>query len=527
MELKKQKIDSGPERNLCIGLIISDNLISQLSTILTPEIATTGFTKRIISWCLDYYQEYKKAPQLQMQSIFDTRKEELFDDAEVEQIALFLGGLSEEAEKIDFNEQFFIDTAKAFIRKRTVELTCEKALGAAEKDLAEAEGLLTTYKVPDLPVVDTSCFAFTPEFWASFEDPAQNPLFYMKGALGELMGPILRSSFISLLAVEKAGKTNFMLYMGLQAYRQRNNVLFLSCGDMAINELKSRWRLILTGNDTKNKRTEVKVPELDCKRNQEGSCPFDEDTDPILVGNGKKARLGTFDEFPDHVCCKKCQKTKNKEFQPVVWQKTIYDPNSQARDLETVEANLRKRSGGKRFAMMAFSPNTLTVSQIRTLLEDLKNKNDFVPDVLIVDYADILAPERSAARLDVRHQINDIWIRLRALSQDMNCALITATQAKLEARKRGKVEQWDASEDKRKLAHVTAMFSLNQTAEDFAKGLVMVSCLLMRDGTADLSKSVAVLQSIPMGKPYIDSYFCQSEKPKRKQVKNEKESEGK
>lgn len=518
LKFTSKKIDSGSERKMCMGIIVSDSILNQLATILTPEIGTTPATKRIIGWCLDYFKKYEKAPQLQIQSIFDVRKDEIFDQAEVDLVAEFLSGLSSEAESLEFNEQFFLDCSVEFIRKRTLELTCEKAKGLSGKELDQAESLILNYNPPTLANVD-NIYCDTPEFFVGYEDIGEHSLFKMKGVLGDYIGKISRQMFISLLGVEKVGKTNFMLEMAMQAYRQQNNVLFLSVGDMMRNDLTTRYNFLLTGYDTINKVEEVKYPHLDCEHNQCGNCPRGEDTDPIMIGKGSKARKGEFADFPKHKCCKLCQKETGSDFKPVIWQEVIKNPNSLAKDRDRVLADMRKRARGKRFAMEMFTSKSMTVPKLKSLLYTYKQRLGFVPDVIVIDYADLIVADGHAIRMDFRQQVEHVWSEMRAFAQDQNCALITATQATREALRRGHVEQWDVSEDKRKTSYVTGMYSLSKNEDDLVQGVLRVGCLFSRQSERNSKQNVAVLQCIAMGKPYLDSYYIPSKSSEDKKTK--------
>ena len=57
---------------------------------------------------------------------------------------------------------------------------------------------------------------------------------------------------------------------------------------------------------------------------------------------------------------------------------------------------------------------------------------------------------------------NEIWKNLRALSQSRNCLVLTATQADAKSYEKNVLTMSNYSEDKRKFAHVTAMYGLNQ-----------------------------------------------------------------
>jgi hypothetical protein len=69
------------------------------------------------------------------------------------------------------------------------------------------------------------------------------------------------------------------------------------------------------------------------------------------------------------------------------------------------------------------------------------------------------------------------------------------------------VRQENISEDIRKLAHVTAMFGLNQSDAEYEKGIMRVSQTVVREGRR-IVQQVVVLQSLAIGRPCLDSRWA-------------------
>lgn len=307
-----------------------------------------------------------------------------------------------------------------------------------------------------------------------------------------------------------------LLYTAFTALRQRCNVVFFSCGDMTENQMRLRIGHMLTGRDPKRRRDSVWYPILDCQHNQEGKCPLGEDTDSIYIGKGKERRKGNIDDLPDHEVCTRCRNDKGacRYFEGAVWHKIVVPAEVEKSRKDALEA-LKKRACGAGFKLFCNPPDTLTVEEINKQLDLLEEQEGFKPDVILIDYADLLATEVYARRLEYRHQINASWMAMRKLSQVRNCALITASQAKLGARIKGYVDQTDTSEDKRKLAHVTAMLALSQVPDEKRSGVLRVSNIAMRDGEFDKEKHAVVLQCLALGKPYLTSYLSKRLSRKR------------
>jgi len=126
--------------------------------------------------------------------------------------------------------------------------------------------------------------------------------------------------------------------------------------------------------------------------------------------------------------------------------------------------------------------------------------------VIIIDYADLLVPE---VKMDFRHQQNEIWKGLRSLSQEKHALVVTATQADAKSYEADLLKLKNFSEDKRKYAHVTACYGLNQDKDDREKGMgiMRINEIVIREGEFSNRNEVKVLQNLRRGRPFLTSYF--------------------
>lgn len=670
---RSEDVDTDVERMLCWGIVQSDEILSQVVGILSPDLFVAEPTQHIVRWCIDYYHTYRHAPR---EHIFDILSEEckkyLRDD-----VASVLTQQLEVLSSIDDdtpNKEYVLKRVETYIKERTASMLCEDVSALLSKgQVQSAEERLVTYKCPSKPIAMGESI-FSPDFWDEREEEKQE-LFHLGGALGELVGPIERDSFISLIASEKIGKcihsdslvllangnlkpiwqvvrdrdeyvlsfdeerrafvpgrvvdwwdngkkdclrvrfksgrsvtvtpnhpflsptgwrpvveigvggfaanpkmsaiqsvlkraggdreqaegatgqqrialaeipevramlddavlwdeivsvedvpdvhtydlsvehfhnfvadnclvhnTWYLMYLALEAIKARRNVLFISAGDMTRKQVRARLKHMLTGRDPKKPQVLVRRPIMDCYYNQIGDCPLGKETSS-LIGYEEGANM---EEFSDHRVCHVCASDpKNKRHYIGKPWYAMCAPG----DLSIEEAykQTQKRAMSSQFHVMCVPPRTLSVAQIEAQL-DLYKQEGFVPDVIIVDYADILDDEPGSHKEDMRNRINISWMAMRRLSQERNCAFITATQAKVEARKKARVDQWDTSEDKRKLAHVTAMLALNQTPAEKREGIMRISVLAARERDFDTEYNVEVLQCLELGRPVLYSY---------------------
>ena len=107
-----------------------------------------------------------------------------------------------------------------------------------------------------------------------------------------------------------------------------------------------------------------------------------------------------------------------------------------------------------RIKLSTHANGTLTIGKIKSILQKWKREG-FIPDLILIDYADLIV---SNTKVDVRHQIDGIWKQLRGLSQEYNCLIVSPTQADAKSYETDLLTLKNFSEDKRKFAHVTAMY---------------------------------------------------------------------
>ena len=150
-------------------------------------------------------------------------------------------------------------------------------------------------------------------------------------------------------------------------------------------------------------------------------------------------------------------------------------------------------------------PNSsLTVGGIRAILQNWE-RTGWVPDVIVIDYADILAPPHGIA--DTRDQINSTWKQLRALSQSTHSLVVTATQADAASYNTNTIGRANFSEDKRKLAHVTGLVGLNANSDEKECGILRLNWIVLRESAFTETQCVHVAGCLEIGNPAVKSTF--------------------
>lgn len=99
--------------------------------------------------------------------------------------------------------------------------------------------------------------------------------------------------------------------------------------------------------------------------------------------------------------------------------------NSVVKNFDKVREQVKEKAKG-RVIIKEFNPKSISAQGIRGYLEKLRATREFVPDVIIVDYADLLRGTGQAE--EGRFELANTYIELRAIAKETNAVVITADQ---------------------------------------------------------------------------------------------------
>lgn len=127
-------------------------------------------------------------------------------------------------------------------------------------------------------------------------------------------------------------------------------------------------------------------------------------------------------------------------------------------------ARLRKPGTLK---IIEYSSGTLTCTELRRALEFYRAQG-IMFDLIIVDYADIMAPEIKTG--NDQSDSKQIWLGLRAIGFEENAAVLTATQTNRDGFKADVARAEHAAEDFNKIRIADLVLSINRSEDERKKG---------------------------------------------------------
>jgi hypothetical protein len=524
------------ERKILTGLVTSTEFLREMAgDSFDVELLVATPARTVARWCLDYYSEFSRAAgSADFESLFRTKTKTL-SKSEVSDMEELLAELSQEYTKEAPSLDYLLSSTRTYLRIRSITVLGERLLQSAEKKggIEEADAALTEFlaaesrksKASAINVFDSS------NVHRAFKHPARS-LIPFGGTLEKFWGhQFVRDAFVGFLATEKRGKSWNLQEIGVRSTSAGLNAAIFQAGDMSEAQAMMRLYMRISSKPAPY-RSETEededseshgpsfywAPELDCVHNQTGTCEYfsskqeNSKQEPVMSLDAYKEAKedGTLaDKLKDVFGQKKtwdtCRNCRDK-FQPsVCFRKKEVNRVLDEREVRRGLHKWRQHSRGKLF-LATYANETLSVSEITSRLDEWERAERIKIDVVVIDYADILAPDADYSRLEPRHQINKTWQRLRAMSEKRNCLVVTATQAAASAYDKKTLRMSDFSEDKRKYAHVTALYGLNQTAHEKRMGILRINPIVVRESDYDSSHTVSVLQCLTIGRPIVTSF---------------------
>ena len=444
------------ERKILSSMITNTEYLTQLRDVAQTKYFKSSYSQIVAGWVWEYFEHTQQAPGSHIEDIYVKNRHLLKDEEDNELVAEFLSKLSEDHIEIK-NIKYAVKSAVEFFKLRSVELFKQEVESAlAEKNPNRAEKLIADFRRLDtIQGRGVNLLRDPGSIRLSFLQDHEF-LFKFPGVLGQTLGMFKRGDFFAWMGSPKRGKTWYLIYTATRAVLMGYRVVFISL-EMNEEPIIRRFWKGFTGQPEKPERVDI----------------------PIFKHIKNKYEI----------------KSKNVK--------------KKGLNFEEVEKQQKKyifASRGGELRIQTYPSYSASVQDIEDYLTNLEYYEGLIPDVIVVDYADILKPGN--ARLDYRHQLDNIWKSLRGIAQEKEALVVTATQS---GRKglTGEISESDVAEDMRKMAHITKMVILNQNEKEKDAGIIRMKPAAQREERS-FSAEIAVLQSLEIGRPYIDSRLVKS-----------------
>ncbi|GIW60152.1 MAG: hypothetical protein KatS3mg087_1218 [Patescibacteria group bacterium] len=402
-------------RHLIAAIVTNDICCSKICEAAIRYKASFGHEAAdvILNLCCAYYQQYSKAPKQAIQSLIDIWGSKESRQNLIEEVStLLLQSAEEHKDYNDFDVTYITKIAEHYFNKtlafkiadqiRETCLTGEPELAISKLEhVSKIKLSADTWIDPEEDV----------EAWIDAIESVDTAAIVYPGTMGELLGTSLsKGTLYSFWGTEKAGKSFFLIDAAWRAIMARKRVAFFEVGDLGKKEVLKRFCCRITRKPRK----------------------------------------------PGHVNW------------PVGWDGN--NPVLEKRYMEEASFvsainKLRRYSRGAKLLRISCHPNSsISVLDIKSYLDQWRRSEKWVPDVLIIDYADILLMKSPYKSSDTKDLIDETWKQLRRLSQEYDLLILTASQAGAQAYKKqegSRMLKSDFSGRKTKLAHSNGVIGIN------------------------------------------------------------------
>ena len=444
------------QENILSVLAYSDKHSVLLSDLVKPELFQSVVYQEIVERILTYVKSYGKAPKLHLSDLMDD-----ILSRQDERAALYGKVLAQIQELSNqLNEQYVLDSIEEFVRGQNLKISAAQAVQALNNnDLDEAEKVFSSALKKHSVSFSPGVVYSRPNDAFSFlaEDDEESFLLGIPILDNYDVGPS-RKQLWTFMAGAGRGKSWALIHLGKAALVQGLRVLHVTL-ELSEKFTARRYAQSLYSMTTKPYPKGVRVTRLGLDR------------DGLIQAISDK----------------------------VVQRPSFNDPTAWKHMLKR-----HKRTLNTDLIIKEFPTNSLRIDSLRAYLESLKLMHGFVPDLLIIDYADLMHKNRENLRLELQ----GIYEELRGLAVEMNLAIATATQANRQAETARHLTLEHLAEDYGKAAISDKIVAFSQTQQEYALGLARLFVAKCRAERQNFS--IVITQNYAIGQFCLQNAEFQS-----------------
>lgn len=454
MAYTRKTVDLSIEKNIITGMIVHDQFLKDITVILKDlSYIKSPYLRLIASWVVDYHKTNDTAPKKLIQDIFIHHRNDI-DDEYAENIEKVLSHLNtsfiEGGEH--FNYDYHYKKAEEYIKSQSLlVLAADINALVAENNINEAEKMVGEYKRIERPAGSGIDVLSDINLIRRMFSEEEQTLFTIPGAFGEAIKDVYRGDVIAIGGASKRGKSWYMWELAKYALLHGLKIAYFTL------EMKD---IIMARRIYQSFTGQTKHPMLD----------------GIQIPYFTEEGLIEYKFVP---------KTGMEYTQTV-----------------RVQRKLKKQVRQGQLRLYDGSSGGTTVAQICSTLDRDALYDDFIPDVVAIDYADIIEPEYR--RGDARIQNTEIWKDIkRDIAQKRNNLVITASQLDRQSiNNDGDVS--NIAENIRKFDQMSHFIVLNQSKAEKKAQLMRVS-VSGRHDEFEVMDEVVCLQCLGIGRPIMGS----------------------
>jgi len=421
-------------------LITDDSFIKLVHGRVDPQLFSSRLTQALSKLCFDYYENHNAAPgdhfHDELTAYLATKP-----DAEREEYAAFVKRLHEQHPP---NREYVLRRVGDFVKGRQREIALVKAAEClAEGHMDEADNVLFNVLQSGIPEEDAGL-----DYLRDFTNVDHREFggFLMPTgirSLDKLIGGYNRGQLVVCLGGPKAGKSWFLAHCAKTAVSRGLNTLHLTF-EVSREEQETRYDMMISCRGTSH--------------------------------IGEKRRVMIWNDDTD------------KPDERNIMIRSVFDAKA------VIAARRRLLRLGGSLRIKKYPQGGCSPAEVDRYIEYLEAYEDWSPDVVVLDYPDIMDLSQFGAEL--RHQLNGVYIWAKGLADRRNVLVFAVSQVRREAMARRWVRAADCAEDIRKAANCDIMLAIGRGPEEVAAGIAGLSVLLNRSGHQDVGCTISMCYDV-------------------------------
>lgn len=417
---------------------------------LSPTLFSTRVYQQIAERAFEHVRRYSAPPKGHIRDLLE-------DDLRKGEHSKFLGRTIDAMEELaaDYQEEYVVSCLDRYIQQRNIALAIEKASDALQAgDVEQAKEALYIADLGGKPA-SPGLWVHDPDAMLSFLEKRDENIFSSGIQIFDERGvtPARKELWI-FMAPAKRGKSWHLLEIGKVNMLRGKSVLHLSLENS--EEVTARRYVQALFALTKDRAKTVRTAMF--TKSTTGQCTSIEYDTRTADGIEEVPRMKLADKL---------------------------------------------RAFGKRGRLLIkeFPTRTLTMPQLIAYLDMLEKTMNFRPDMIIVDYPDLMKVKTENLRVD----LGTIFQELRGVGVQRNAAMVVATQGNRVSASARVVNETMVAEDYSKIGTADVVIAYSQTGEERRVGLAR---LLVSNARNAEDKWIALIsQSYATGQFCIDSVF--------------------
>lgn len=454
--MRNDRLTSAHQENLLSCLAFHDGAALVIRDAVDADLFSSEIYREVASACIEYLDQYGETPKEHLPDLFadvlegrDERRSELY--SKVIDNLYFL--------RDTINIDFILSKLRDFVREQRL----KKAITDAARDLQEGSTDLAETTLNDV-LKSKDLASFTPGL-VLHSDPSR--FVYSTTAPVDVLsmgidyfdriefGPT-RKELLTLLAPPNRGKSWGLVHIGKYGLLQRKRVLHIT---LEMSEARCAQRYLQALFSLTKRHPEVTYTVL-------------EDVDGALAGFGEVE----------------------------LSRKTLRDSGIN----QELMRRIKRLANRFKLVIKQFPTGQLTISGLHAYLDRLERQEGFIPDLILIDYADLMKVDSSRLRTD----LGQIYKDIRGMGVERDTAMVTASQSNRSGEDAKILTLRHLGEDYSKAATSDMLLSYNQTMAERRMGLARLFVAKHRND--EVGSTIMVSQAYPMGQFVIDSKLMTS-----------------